>query len=238
MGVRYGELENLVDSTISIDEFASKAGSDQEIIVVGFYCKEELVAHDLHRFISKGRVSSVDVEVSDGPDEYGQWMVFVEFRRVPTFWKRLYQLLEDIKNLTLTKEWKAHAYKDSKNRSLDDPKLRKRVPVTIAQYRKKRLPKDVSEHLEDSDLDNLSIDSDTIVFERDSQQLAFEFIDFGTEQALTERQKLEEESMNYMITNPRATALKYMLGEGWNVHILGNKFIVENTNSSELLLLQ
>lgn len=238
MGVRYGELENLVDSTISIDEFASKAGSDQEIIVVGFYCKEELVAHDLHRFISKGRVSSVDVEVSDGPDEYGQWMVFVEFRRVPTFWKRLYQLLEDIKNLTLTKEWKAHAYKDSKNRSLDDPKLRKRVPVTIAQYRKKRLPKDVSEHLQNSDLDNLTIESDHITFGRNSHQLTFEFVDFGPEHALTERQKLDEESINYMTTNPQVTALRHMLGEGWNVHILGQKIIVENIHHSELLLLQ
>lgn len=237
MGVRYGELKGLVSDTVSIDEFAAKAGSDQEIIVVGFHCSEELVAHDLQRFISKGRVSAVDSEVSDGPDEDGKWMVFVEFRRVPTFWKRLYQLLGDIKNLTLTDEWKGRAYKDVKDRPLDDPKLRKRIPITIAQYRKRRLPKEVSEHLEDSDLHNLVIERNQITFERDNQQITFDFVDYGPEHLLNERQNMNE-SINYMLTNPRATALRYMLGEGWGVHIYGDKFLVEKHNHPQYLLLQ
>jgi len=237
MGVRHGELEGLVNPVISIDEFASKAGTDQEIIVVGFSCSEELVAHDLQRFISKGRTSAVDTEVSDGPDEDGRWMVFVEFRRVPTFWKRLQQLLDDINNLTLTKEWKARAYKDVKDRPLDDPKLRKRIPITIAQYRKRRLPSDVREHLEDSDLHNLIIEDNEISFERDGQQITFGFVDYGPEHLITERQNLNESSVNYMLTSPRATALRHMLGGGWSVHIIDDKFLVESENRSELLLL-
>lgn len=238
MGVRFGELENLVDSAISIDEFSPKAGTDQEIIVVGFYCTEELVAHDLQRFISKGRISAVDSEVSDGPDEDGRWMVFVEFRRVPTFWKRLGQLLSDINNLTKTKEWLGRAYKDTKDRPLDNPKLRRRVPITIAQYRQRRMPTDVSEHLQESDLHDLIIENDEILFRRDNQQIAFELVDFGPEHLLIERQQLNESSVNYMMTNPRATALKHMLGEGWSVHILENSFLVEKHNNPQLLLLQ
>ena len=40
-GLRVGDLENLVSPKISIDEFESKSGSDDEILVVAFYVKDD-----------------------------------------------------------------------------------------------------------------------------------------------------------------------------------------------------
>src|SRR6056297_3156277 len=73
-----GDLENLVSSTISIDEYESKI--DPEAIVLAFFVKSEDPAYDLSRFIEFGPFSYIlDTEVSPAPDENGNYLVFVEF---------------------------------------------------------------------------------------------------------------------------------------------------------------
>ena len=43
-GVEYGDLETLVDSTVSVAEFKPKTGTEEDVIVIGFYVKDEAPA--------------------------------------------------------------------------------------------------------------------------------------------------------------------------------------------------
>ena len=53
-GVEYGDLSGLVDSKVSIAEFKPKTGTEEDVIVIGFYVKDEEPAKDLAKFIERG----------------------------------------------------------------------------------------------------------------------------------------------------------------------------------------
>ena len=77
-----------------------KTGSDKEVLVMGLYPKDE-DPHDLARFIERGYVGVKDTEVSPGPDEDGNYMVFVEINKDKETMKRVVEILNDIKSVTV-----------------------------------------------------------------------------------------------------------------------------------------
>ena len=48
MTVKYGEMINLVNSTISIDQYKPKIGEANETVVVAFEVQQELAANELN----------------------------------------------------------------------------------------------------------------------------------------------------------------------------------------------
>jgi hypothetical protein len=81
MGLRHLELNGMVIPLISIDEFEPKMGTTEEVIVISFFCRDELPAFDLDEFIDKSVVEFLDSEVSPNPNEDGLYLVFIEFKR-------------------------------------------------------------------------------------------------------------------------------------------------------------
>jgi len=104
-GLRPGDLEHLILNKVSIDQFEPKTGSDKEVLVMGLYSKDEEPAQDLARFIERGYVGVKDTEVSPGPDEDGNYMVFVEISKDEDTMKRVVEILNDIKSVTTVHEW-------------------------------------------------------------------------------------------------------------------------------------
>ena len=63
-GLRENDLDDLVLSTITIDDFEPKSGSEDEVVVVTFRAKDDEPANDLASFIEKGSHDILDTEVS------------------------------------------------------------------------------------------------------------------------------------------------------------------------------
>ena len=77
-GVEYGDLASLITTRVSIAEFEPKTGSENDVVVIGFYCDDEAPAQDLASFIEKSAADVLDTEVSPAADEDGYYMCFVE----------------------------------------------------------------------------------------------------------------------------------------------------------------
>lgn len=109
-GLRPGDLEHLVLNKVSIDQFEPKTGSDKEVLVMGLYSKDEEPAQDLARFIERGYIGVQDTEVSPGPDQDGNYMIFVEIKKDDDTMKRVVEILKDIKSVTTVREWQLNFY--------------------------------------------------------------------------------------------------------------------------------
>ena len=109
-GVEYGDLETLVDSTVSVAEFKPKTGTEEDVIVIGFYVKDEAPALDLAKFIERGVTSIIDTEVSPNPNDVGMYIVFVEVENKDLM-KTTMSLINDIHGLVKVKEWALKFYK-------------------------------------------------------------------------------------------------------------------------------
>lgn len=125
-GLRPSDLEHLILDKVSIDEFESKSGESNEILVMGLYAKDEEPARDLSRFIERGYIDVVDTEVSPGPDEDGNYMVFVEIDKNKDTMKKVSEILHDIKSITLINEWNLHFYKGGSH-SLTEEMIKKAI---------------------------------------------------------------------------------------------------------------
>lgn len=108
-GVEYGDLQSLVSTNVSIAEFEPKTGSDNDVVVIGFFCKDEEPANDLASFIEKSVVDILDTEVSPNADENGFYLVFVEIENEDIMTK-VFGLLEDVSRLTEIEKWSLDFY--------------------------------------------------------------------------------------------------------------------------------
>ena len=109
-GVEVGDLETLVDTTVSIGEFKPKTGTEEDVIVVGFYVKDEAPAMDLAKFIERGVTPMLDTEVSPNPNDVGMYIVFVEVENEDLMNATL-SLIHDIRGLVKNDTWLLKFYK-------------------------------------------------------------------------------------------------------------------------------
>lgn len=111
-GVEYGDLQSLVSSNVSVAEFEPKTGTENDVVVVALYCKDEQPANDLATFIEKGTTEILDTEVSPNPDEEGFYLVFVEVDN-ENLMQVVFELLDDVARLTEIEEWSIDFYEGS-----------------------------------------------------------------------------------------------------------------------------
>ena len=104
-GLRPGDLEHLILSNVSIDEFEPKSGQPDNVVVVGFYAEDQEPANDLASFIERGSHDILDTEVSPAPDEEGRYLIFVEMNRDESMFDNTTKILKDIGKLTKVDEW-------------------------------------------------------------------------------------------------------------------------------------
>lgn len=138
-GLEQGDLERLVDPYVTLDEYKSKMGSDDEILVVSFKVDGKNPALDLVNFIEKSYEWIIDADVSSGEMTDGSFIVFVEIERDIELPDHLMKLFDDLKNLTGldVDDWNIEYSKPKKKITLDVDSIRSIVPMTPEEYRNK-----------------------------------------------------------------------------------------------------
>jgi hypothetical protein len=100
MSLRPKDLEGLVQTQLSIDEYKSKLAEDRDVVVLGIAVKEESAAHDLGDFIERGPFDLWDVDISPAPNEEGFYYVFVEIERSHLMWNTIHSIIDHTDRIT------------------------------------------------------------------------------------------------------------------------------------------
>ena len=134
--VEQGDLKRLVHDSLHIDEYKSKMGSDEDIIVLSFKVRGKNPSNDLINFFEKGYDWILDADVSAGEREDGDYLVFVELERVESAADNIMKLMEDLVNLTEQKinEWNFTYYKDNSKHPLSKENIEQMIPMTKQDY--------------------------------------------------------------------------------------------------------
>lgn len=128
-GLRQGDLQDVVSPVISIDEYKSKILNDDDSIVVVFRADTQEVAYDLSSFIEKSPFDFIDTEVSEAPDTDGMFLIFAEIKRDKKFFQKMKLLINALKKLSFTEEWKFTALKMTSERPLTVKELQNTIRV-------------------------------------------------------------------------------------------------------------
>ena len=157
----FKDLEGLMKPTIHVDEFSSKMGDDDDIIVVSFFLRDAQATKDLMSWFEKGYDFVLDADRSPGEIKPNRYLVYVEIRRRSTAGGHVEQLLDDLNTLTEFEDssaWTMHykgkeipfsrdafdatvplspkAYRDRSERDLNEVRIAAGVPV-VANYDKR-----------------------------------------------------------------------------------------------------
>lgn len=96
----FKDLEGLLKPTVHVDEFSSKMGDDDDIIVLSFFVRDQQAAKDLMSWFEKGYDFVLDADRSPGEIKPNRYLVYVEIRRRSTAGGNVEQMLNDLNTLT------------------------------------------------------------------------------------------------------------------------------------------
>ena len=150
-----GDLQRLITPEIHIDQHRSKMGEDDDVIVVSFKIRGKEPSKDLVAFLETGYDFILDADASPGEISPGKFLVFFELSRRTTAPERIYQIVEEVLNLSLQKmdEWRfaygAPAQRGTRRKFTTYPltleNLKSKIPMSPREYR------DSHEEPQDSD---------------------------------------------------------------------------------------
>jgi hypothetical protein len=123
--------------TVHIDEFSSKMGDDDEIVVVSFFVRNQQAAKDLVNWFEKGYDFVIDADMSPGEIKPNRYLVYVEMKRRSTTGDKIQELIDDFSTLTEYEgsNWVMHYMGEDHPWSPDT--FKKLVPQSPAEYREK-----------------------------------------------------------------------------------------------------
>ena len=135
--LQYKDMEGLMKPTIHVDEFSSKMGDDDDIIVVSFFVRDENAAKDLMNWFEKGYDFVIDADRSPGEIKPNRYLVYVELRRRSTAGANVETLIDDLGTLTEfdKDDWTMHYRGKEVPFSRDE--FDKLVPLSPKAYREK-----------------------------------------------------------------------------------------------------
>ena len=139
-GLEAGDLAHLVDTTVTVDEYKSKMGSDEDVCVLTFKVQGKDPARDLVSFIEKSYDWVLDADASSGELDDGNYLVFVEIDREADMIDNIISMFNDLEPLTsisLTK-WSVKSLKPSQTTDLTAENLTRVIPTSPSEYRNKR----------------------------------------------------------------------------------------------------
>ena len=137
----YLDMEDQVGDVLSIDEYASKMGRDEDIVTLTFIVHSKLAANDLVTWFERGYDWVLDASVSDGELEPGMWLVFVEMDRRSKVPNRIITLLNDLETLTGMKDWSVEI--DGDEYDADEEIIRQKMILNPNEYEEKRQDNEV-----------------------------------------------------------------------------------------------
>lgn len=137
-GLEYKDMVGMMKPTMHIDEFSSKMGDDDDVIVVSFFVRSKQAALDLTNWFEKGYDWVLDADVSPGEIKPSRFLVYIELRRRSSAGRNLAVAIEDLASLTEYEPdgW-TMMYKD-KESPFSQEEFDRVVPLSPKQYRKEQ----------------------------------------------------------------------------------------------------
>ena len=134
----FKDLDGLMKPTIHVDEFSSKMGDDDDIIVVSFFVRDPQAAKDLMMWFEKGYDFVLDADKSPGEIKPNRYLVYVELRRRSTAGGHVETLLNDLNTLTEfdVADWTMHY--DGKQVPFTREEFDSLVPLSPKAYRERK----------------------------------------------------------------------------------------------------
>ena len=135
-GLEQGDLARLINTTVTIDEFVSKMGDDQDVAVLAFRVGGKEPATDLMNFLERGYEWILDSDVSPGELDNGEYITFVELERTPSLGQKIQKIMMDVSKLTDEDDdvWQFTFKDDSNEYPLTAKLINKVVPTTPEEY--------------------------------------------------------------------------------------------------------
>lgn len=228
-GLRSGDLADYVSEVFTVDQFRSKMGEDQDIVVLGFRVKEKNPAIDMMEFIEKGYNFILDADMSAGEEKDGQYQVFVEIERTPELKNQLKELLGGVGQLCNCKEWRFRYQKAPSSLEFNEENITEAIPMTKEDYERKVMEiknVDVREFFDQGSVD-VALESDNnLIFSRPyAGDIAAKFIAIGDYEDVKHTVpgpiSLDESSQSQMFF-----LAKYI--GNYEINKIGNKFLIRN----------
>jgi len=134
-GLRYKDMVGLVKPEIHVDEFASKMGDDDDIVVLSFYVRDQHAATDMVNWFEKGYDFVIDADKSPGELKPNRYLVYVEMKRRSNIVKHLDEMLNDLENITefTATDW-VIKYKEARVKYSVEA-IEKLIPLSPKEYR-------------------------------------------------------------------------------------------------------
>ena len=137
MGLRQGDLHDLVKPVFEVDSFKSKMGDDEDIVVVSFSVTESQAAKDLVDFIEKGYSFVLDADATPGEVDNNIYKVFVEMQRDRKVSQNIYELLDGVGKLSAIENFRFRYHKNFQSFAATPRALEENIPTDLTSYMEK-----------------------------------------------------------------------------------------------------
>lgn len=135
-GLEISDLARLVHDELHIDEYKSKMGEDQDIVVISFKVKGKAPAIDLVNYLEKSYDWVLDADTSAGEMDDGDYIVFVEMERNSNVPNQIIEMLEGLVNLTEIEldDWRIFYQKNNTDHHADEKEIANLIPIDPVDY--------------------------------------------------------------------------------------------------------
>ena len=135
-GLEANDRKRLVHNELHIDEYKSKMGKDEDVVVISFKVTGREPAADLVNFVEKGYSWVIDADISAGELDDGDFIVFVECDREPQLAQNVITMMEDIMRLTDQdlSDWRLLVRSSPEEHQLTTENIQLLIPLTTQDY--------------------------------------------------------------------------------------------------------
>ena len=234
MGLRHGDLKDLVYDVFEIDSYASKMGEDKNIVTLSFSVKDRAPADDLVKFLEGGYSFILDSDVTSGEQADGTYKVFVELERDNKSNDNIMEIVDGIKKLSEIEKFRFRYYKNFRSHNISIESLNEFVPTDPDNYgiivNESNLD-NYKNFFSKSYVDDIVMTESILTIKKSyADPLHFKFIDFGPTVKTLNSIK---ESFNTQDFSEIIFLSKYV-GD-YNITKYGNKLTFENSGSTLVL---
>lgn len=230
------DLIYLVDKIFEVDNYKSKMGDDEDVVVLSFTVESRDPAEDLVSFIEKGYEFVLDADMSPGELDDGKYRVFVELQRTSKVGEQISEMLYGLSKLTGIDEFKFRYHKSFDSLDAVTEKLEEVIPRNSREY-KERIEEKNSNNFQsffsNSMLESISVQGDVVQFKKIyAAPLKFKIVTAGNTRSVLE--SVEDRIAVGMNDMADVMFLTKYIGN-YNITKLGNKFMFENKEHAIIL---
>jgi len=236
-GLRSGDLKGMVSHRFTLDQYKSKMGNDESILVISFKVKDKFPAIDLMEFIEKGYPFVLDADMSTGEETDGDYSVFIELERNKEVGTEVATLLRGIGQLCDCTSWKFRYFKDTLSHDFTKDSFDEVVPLDKESYQSRistQKVSDVSSVLDQGPAEVADIDeSDNMTFRKPfTSDFTVKLEAFGNYKEM--EQLLEGGLQLDTASNGQTLFLEKYLGN-YVIHKIDNKFLIKNGDQAIII---